>query len=195
MRRAHKSRMDRESGVALFMALLLLTIISMLALSMTFATQMELWTTSNYQLLTQARYAAEAGAQQAATFLMNPSNCATSLGVTCYQPPSSYANYDLNRYPVYVSSGGTDSGVVVLSADSTTSNVPSADSSVQTNFSTALKNKILPGSAQRHQPQQWHRHQHHLPGPCQAARNGDANNCWSSAMPTLGNHFDGKGQC
>jgi Tfp pilus assembly protein PilX len=58
-----------ESGVAMIVALLSLLIVSTLAAGLMYSTQSEIWTTSNYRTVTEARYIAEAGAQQASYWL------------------------------------------------------------------------------------------------------------------------------
>ena len=67
-----------ENGVALIIAILSVAVISLLAAGVVFSTQTEIWTTSNYRQVTQARYVAEAGAQQAANWIVHnwtpPSN-------------------------------------------------------------------------------------------------------------------------
>ena len=62
-------RTNQESGVALILALICLLLISALAAAIMFSTQSELWTTANYRAVSQARYAAEAGLQQAVNYL------------------------------------------------------------------------------------------------------------------------------
>ena len=93
-RNAHK----RESGVALIIALLSLLIVSTLAAGLLYATQSEIWTTSNYRAAATARYAAEAGVQQATYFLEHT-----------WTPPAalSTATFKVADLPVtYYSSGG-----------------------------------------------------------------------------------------
>ncbi len=60
---------DGESGIALIMALLCLFVVSTLAVGVMYSTQSEIWTTANYRATTQARYIAEAGAQQTLNYL------------------------------------------------------------------------------------------------------------------------------
>jgi len=61
--------MHDESGVALFLALILLSTLSVLTVSMMFLSQSESISSGNYRLMTQARYGAEAGVQKAADFI------------------------------------------------------------------------------------------------------------------------------
>jgi Tfp pilus assembly protein PilX len=69
MRHIQKNRVRKDSGYALILALLLTVILSALAAAVVFQTQTEISSTSNYRLLTQARYVAEAGANQAGLWI------------------------------------------------------------------------------------------------------------------------------
>lgn len=60
----HRSR-RQERGVALVLALISLLVLSLLAAGMISSTQSEIWGTASYRKTAQARYVAEAGAQQA----------------------------------------------------------------------------------------------------------------------------------
>lgn len=114
--------------MALAIVMLCLFVLTTLAAAIIFATQSEIWTSSNYQLVTQARYAAEAGSQRAANWI-----------IYNYTPPSSFSSYDMTKYPVQY-----NGKPVVLSAnDAVQSNYP--DASVQQAFSSALLNQSLPG--------------------------------------------------
>jgi Tfp pilus assembly protein PilX len=118
-----------QRGMALAIVLLSLLVLTTLAATMIFVTQTEIRTSSNYQLVTQARYAAEAGAQRAANWI-----------VYTYTPPSSFTSYDMTKYPVQYSGKP-----VVLSANnSISSNYP--DASVQQAFSNALLNQPVTGA-------------------------------------------------
>src|SRR5689334_17048380 len=64
--------MRNERGIALVFVLFLLTTVSALAVSLTFLANSETYASGNYRLATQARYAAESGAQKAADFLLDP---------------------------------------------------------------------------------------------------------------------------
>src|SRR5215470_10722930 len=63
--------MRSERGIALVFVLFLVTTVSALAISLTFLAQSETFASGNYRLATQARYAAESGAQKAADFLLD----------------------------------------------------------------------------------------------------------------------------
>ena len=63
-------RLADEKGVALIMVLILVGVISVIASSLIFVSQTETWSSQNYQLMTEARYGAEAGIQKAANYLL-----------------------------------------------------------------------------------------------------------------------------
>jgi hypothetical protein len=121
--------------VALILVLLILLTLSVVTASLVFTTQTEIWTTTNYRVMTQARYAAEAGAQQAALWLANPNNSSTM-----YTAPTSYTGFNTAVLPVQDTSGHT----IILTADgATTAYYP--DTTVKDNFATALANQPVPG--------------------------------------------------
>jgi len=125
-RRAQTRRAER--GIALVIVILTLFVLTSLAAAIVFVTQSEIWTSANYKLATQARYAAEAGSQRAADWLVHN-----------YTPPTNPESYDITKYPVQYE--GTP---VVLSANaSVDSNYP--DDEVAEAFRTALMNQPLPG--------------------------------------------------
>ena len=110
-----------QRGMALAIVILSLLVLTTLTATMIFVTQTEIKTNSNYKLATQARYAAEAGAQSAANWM-----------VYNYTPPSHFTSFDMTKYPVQY-----NGKPVVLSANSSVeSNYP--DSSIQQAFSAAL---------------------------------------------------------
>lgn len=94
LRHKRTCSLTRESGIALVMALICLAVISTLAVGVMFSTQSEIWTSSNYRATTQARYLAEAGAQQAINYIQ-----------TTYAPPSPITLLNLNTVPVTTSAG------------------------------------------------------------------------------------------
>jgi Tfp pilus assembly protein PilX len=131
------NRVRDAKGVALILALLVLLILSTLGAGLIFVTQTEIWSSSNYRSMLEARYAAEAGAQRAVNWLSYT-----------YTPPTSSqfsTNFNLTTYPVQCSSGCTSNGsAVVLSAmSSVASNYPIA--AQQTSFNSTLNNVALPG--------------------------------------------------
>src|SRR3990172_1750001 len=70
LRRRAPTRRD-ERGIALVIVILTLFVLTTLAAAVIFVTQSEIWTSANYKLATQARYAAEAGSQRAANWLVH----------------------------------------------------------------------------------------------------------------------------
>lgn len=125
MKRNHPPR--PEQGVALIVALVILLILSTLTASLIFSSRTEVWSTSNYRLMMQARYAAEAGAQ----------NTINWINSTNPVPPP--ASLDLAKSPVQY-----NGRPVILSAMSgVASNYPTG--AVQTAFSTALLNQAVGG--------------------------------------------------
>jgi len=126
--KASPLRRKVERGVALIISLLVLLVLSALGASVIFATQTEIWSTANYRLLVQARYIAEAGAERAANWIMYT-----------YTAPASFSSFDMAKNPV-----AYNGRPVLLSAmDGVSANYP--DSTVQSAFDSALRNRPLPG--------------------------------------------------
>jgi hypothetical protein len=89
-----------EKGIALVIVLILLGVLSTLAASLIFVSQTETWSSQNYRLMTEARYAAESGVHRAANFLMNT-----------YVPPTTsgadlLSSYTITTSPVQVVANG-----------------------------------------------------------------------------------------
>jgi hypothetical protein len=116
-------QLKTESGVSLVIALLALLIVTTLTLGMIFATQGEIWTSQNYRKLTQARYAAEAGAQWAANWLTNN-----------YQPPSGgyVSGYVTTTFPATY-----HAAPIVMASSSSSIGTNYSDSAMATSFSNA----------------------------------------------------------
>jgi Tfp pilus assembly protein PilX len=74
-------RMRDERGVALFLALILISTLSVLTVSMMFLSQSESISSGNYRLMTQARYGAEAGVQKAADYIATSFDPTTLNGI------------------------------------------------------------------------------------------------------------------
>jgi Tfp pilus assembly protein PilX len=132
----------KERGVALILAMILLLVLSVMAVSLMFLSQTETWSGMNYRLMSQARDGAEAGVNKAANFLLNS-----------YTPPGTagdpLSNYTAGVAPVPgttlyagVTYGGSP---VLLSANgAVSSNYPIA--SVQTSFNTAGQGSLTAGT-------------------------------------------------
>lgn len=131
---ASRTRRHPESGIALILALFLVLVGSVMAASLTMLAQSETYASLNYELMSQARYGAESGAQRAANYLINS-----------YTPPDTgsdpIANYNTTVSPV------TYNGrPVVLSANTdVASNYPAA--AVQTAFASAAGGTLTAGRA------------------------------------------------
>ena len=133
---------NQERGVALVLALILMSAMSVLAASLMFLSQSETYASMNYRMMSQARYAGEAAVQKASDFLLDngaggqyaipgPGNAIDPL-----------TNYDRTKSPVVCVSGCPNSDPnnpnhwVILSATPTQlSNYPA--SAVQTAFLAA----------------------------------------------------------
>lgn len=120
-------RTNPERGVALLVALVAILVLSTLVAGVAFVTQTQVWTSYNYRLTTQARYAAEAGVQRTMNWIVNN-----------YTPPSDFAPYALDKYPVQATSNNQP--VVLSTVSSINSNYPNA--TVQTSFRDALDQPV-----------------------------------------------------
>jgi hypothetical protein len=125
-------RRANEKGSALILALILLLVLSIIAVSLSFLSQAETWSSLNYRLMSQARYGAESGLNKAMNHL-----------IYAYVPPGTVGDpmtaYNMNVSPV--TSGGNP---VILSANtSQSSNYPV--SAVQTAFNTAAQGTLANG--------------------------------------------------
>jgi Tfp pilus assembly protein PilX len=119
----------KERGIALILALLTLLCLSALGAGLVMLTQTETWTTTNYKMTTQARYAAESGLQETLNWLTYN-----------YTPPST--GLDLTKSPVEYPVG-SGSPVVLSAMSGVSANYPTA--SVQTAFSAALQDQPVSG--------------------------------------------------
>jgi Tfp pilus assembly protein PilX len=134
IRKHRMSSRHSEAGVALIMALICVLVISMLAAGVVFSTQTELWTTANYRQVTQARYVAEAGAQQAANWIIQN-----------WTPPANFTDttqFNLSVFPALYVGGSTPSKIVLASTTmgaitDTYGNI-TGGSTLDNNFKTAL---------------------------------------------------------
>jgi Tfp pilus assembly protein PilX len=107
---------ESERGIALIVALLAILVLSVLAVAVMSTSQSQAWTSLNYRMAAQARYAAEAGVQTTMNWLSSSN----------YTTPT-FASYTMTTNPVQYSGKA-----VVLSPVSGASNYP--DSTVVTNF-------------------------------------------------------------
>src|SRR5712692_5881889 len=111
-----------EKGAALILALILVLILSVMAVSLMFLSQTETWSSLNYRLMSQARYAAESGVSKAANYLIYTYPPPGTAGdpIAAYLTVAAPINVD--GYPATVTFGGNP---VILSASySQSSNYP-----------------------------------------------------------------------
>jgi Tfp pilus assembly protein PilX len=128
---------NHERGIALILALFLMSALSVLGASLMFLSQTETFASMNYRMMSQARYAAEAGVQRTANFLVDVNQYAVpGTGV------DPLANYDRTKSPVVCVAGcanadpNNPNNYVILSASSAyQSNYPVA--AVRTAFAAA----------------------------------------------------------
>ena len=123
---------SREAGVALIIALLCLLVISMLAAGVIFSTQSEIWSSANYRNITQARYVAEAGAQQAANWIIQN-----------WTPPSNFTTttqFNLSVFPALYVAGSTPAKIVFASSNLSgiTDTYSTINSTLDNSFQTTL---------------------------------------------------------
>jgi Tfp pilus assembly protein PilX len=123
-----------EKGVALILVLILLLVLSVMAVSLLFVAQSETWASMNYRMMTQARYGAEAGINQAANYLQNtytqPTTAQMGSFITTVSP---------------VATGSITGPAVVLSANSTIpANYPV--SAVSSSFASQATGSITAGN-------------------------------------------------
>jgi len=124
-----------ERGIAIVLALFLMSAMSVLAASLMFLSQTETYASMNYRMMSQARYAGEAAVQKAANFLLDTAQ---------YTIPGSagdpLANYNMLTSPVTY-----NGNPVILSATaSQSSNYPVA--TVRTAFANAAQGTLMAGN-------------------------------------------------
>ena len=134
-----------ERGIAMVLALFLMSALSVLAASMMFLSQTETYATMNYRMMSQARYAAEAGIQRTANYLLDNAQ---------YTPPSPgsasdpLSNYDTTVSPVICAAGATGCTAgqpITLSSTVSNSNYPWA--AVKTTFAGLAHGSLTAGTA------------------------------------------------
>jgi hypothetical protein len=120
-----------ERGMALVLALFLMSALSVLAGSLMFLSQTETYASMNYRKMSQTRYAAESAVQKASSFLLNVSQYSMPAGVLT----------QLNRTVSPVMYNGQ---AVTLSPVVAQSNYP--DSAVKTAFSNVAQGSLTAGN-------------------------------------------------
>ena len=127
---------SNEKGVALILALILVFVLSVLAVSIMFLSQSETWASMNYRMMTQARYGAEAGLNATANYLAN-----IYVGPPSVADP--IANYTLTTWPVQ--SGGQVVYLTNIPGDPLPTNYP-AGAGVITPFNTNSQGTVQSGN-------------------------------------------------
>jgi Tfp pilus assembly protein PilX len=136
-------RTAAEKGSALIFALLAILVLSVLAATVMFTSQSQVWTSLNYRQTAQARYVAEAGVQATINWLGN------STGSTAYPPPtmaSSYTGFTVTAYPVLCAATGngcsSTTAPVMLSSTSGNSNYYDLTGAVANNFAAVASGTV-----------------------------------------------------
>lgn len=124
-----------ERGIALVLTLFLMSALSVLGASLMFLAQTETYATMNYRMMSQARYAGEAGIQKASNFLFDS---------TKYVVPSgAHPLLACDRNVSPVTCGGLP---VVLSGDVVNHPANYPDAAVQTAFNAAAQGSLAAGN-------------------------------------------------
>jgi hypothetical protein len=119
-----------------------MTALSVLGASLMFLSQTETYASLNYRVMSQARYAAEAGVQKASNFLLDRVQYPVPTPVGGVDPLS---NYDTTKSPVICTSGCATVGPVILSATpAVSSNYPVV--AVRTAFNLAAQGTLAAGN-------------------------------------------------
>jgi len=128
---------NNERGMAIVIALFLMAILTALGTSLMFLSQTETYASMNYRMMSQARYAAEAGVQKASNFLLD----SAQYSVT----PVDAANAALfNRTVSPVTYNGNP---VILSANLSAQAANYPVTAVQTAFNAAVNGTLPAGNA------------------------------------------------
>ncbi|MGA3212169.1 MAG: pilus assembly PilX N-terminal domain-containing protein, partial [Terriglobales bacterium] len=127
----------RQDGIALVMSLICLLVLSAMAAGLIVSTQLEVWTSSNYRYTTQARYVAEAGAQQAVNWFQEHWTPVSTLTNT--------SDFNLSTFPAQYVGGGSNQNIVYASTGmSITDTYHLFDSTTDTAFLNTLNNVSVP---------------------------------------------------
>jgi Tfp pilus assembly protein PilX len=130
-----------ERGIALVLALFLVSALSVLGASLMFLAQTETNASMNYRMMSQVRYAAEAGVQKASNFLLDPAQFPTPTAADLLN----VANCNRNVSPVTCLKAGVQTPVVLSALATVPSNYPVA--AVQTAFNLAGQGTMAAGNS------------------------------------------------
>src|SRR5205823_4211504 len=117
---------------ALVLSLFLMTVLSVVGASLMFLSQTETYASQNYRSMSQARYAAESGAQKAVNYLLNSYTAPGSVA-------DPIANYNMSVSPVTYN----NQPVVLSALTGIAANYPDAES--QTAFSNTVQGTMAMG--------------------------------------------------
>ncbi|HMF93868.1 MAG TPA: pilus assembly PilX N-terminal domain-containing protein [Vicinamibacterales bacterium] len=126
----------KERGIALVLALFLMSALSVIGASLMFLSQSETYASMNYRMMSQARYAAEAGVQKASNFLLDPTQNITPTAADLLNPAL------CNRNVSPVTCNGLE--VILSASTSKASNYPVV--AVQNAYNTAAKGTLASGN-------------------------------------------------
>ena len=126
---------NKEKGVALILALLLILVASVIAVSLSSVSRTEGFASMNYRLMSQSRDAAEGGVHKAANFMMNSYTKPGGAGnpMSNYVTTASPVTY--NGHPVVLSANSHVSSNYPVSADQSSFN-SSASGNLTANSTT-----------------------------------------------------------
>jgi hypothetical protein len=128
---------NNERGIALVLALFLMTALSILGASLMFLSQTETYASMNYRMMSQSRYAAESGIQASAHYLLDQTTGYPMPAAAIISPQGT--TFDVTKSPVQYN------GLpVVLSYDTTKSNYP--DATVISNFASRATGTLQAGN-------------------------------------------------
>ncbi|MBZ5560508.1 MAG: pilus assembly PilX N-terminal domain-containing protein [Acidobacteriia bacterium] len=97
-----------ERGIALVLALFLVAALSVLGASLMFLSQTETYSSMNYRMMSQSRYAGEAAIQKAANFLLDPTQYAIQVAdLAAYNYQVSPVTLVANGKPVVLSASAS----------------------------------------------------------------------------------------
>jgi len=130
---------NNERGIALVLALFLMTALSILGASLMFLSQTETYASMNYRMMSQSRYAAEAGIQPSAHYLLDQTSGAGYTVPAAATITPQGTTYDVSKSPVQY-----NNLPVVLSYDTTKSNYP--DATTKTNFAAIAHGTLTAGN-------------------------------------------------
>jgi putative adhesin/type IV pilus assembly PilX-like protein len=123
-----------EAGVALILAMLVILVLTVLASSIIFVTQSQVWTSFNYRLVTQCRYGAEGGVHQTMNWMQN-----VYVPPTFVSPATPFPGFDITQDPVKCTdaSCAVNGGDVVLAGDNSF-NYPDPFGTIKPAYKAAL---------------------------------------------------------